>query len=250
MLPALQAISLTRPTLLSPIPSYAEYRTAQLRRPRSSPVSPTEERAWMREDGVIGHLNRATWGRSNSTEPGLYAATTLDDTRPPTASSSAHSTPPHHYASLSYAAVPRVQRAGVSSMDVQPLSNRASSSRYQCSYCTKRFSRPSSLKIHENSHTGAKPFQCPEPGCGRHFSVMSNMRRHQKTHKMSTPPQQFAALRNPASTHRLLDNQHHINDFPHPLMQDRVAGPSVLNGMQAESPPNMRFKPRSFTSPT
>jgi hypothetical protein len=165
MLPALQAISLTRPTL-SPVPSYAEYRTAQLRRPRSSPISPTEERTWMHEDRVIGHLNRVTWGRSNSTEPGLYAST-LDDTRPPTASSSAHSTPPHHYASLSYAAAPRgtsanaqvnavikdsllsltVQRAGSVAMDAVPLSNRASSSRYQCSYCTKRFSRPSSLKV-------------------------------------------------------------------------------------------------------
>ncbi|KAI8085431.1 hypothetical protein BDF21DRAFT_307881, partial [Thamnidium elegans] len=50
--------------------------------------------------------------------------------------------------------------------------------RYVCPYCYKKFSRPSSLRIHTYSHTGEKPFVCTEPGCGRHFSVQSNMRRH------------------------------------------------------------------------
>ncbi|KAI8384409.1 uncharacterized protein BYT42DRAFT_472460, partial [Radiomyces spectabilis] len=49
--------------------------------------------------------------------------------------------------------------------------------RYPCQYCPKRFTRPSSLKTHEYSHTGEKPFECEE-GCGRRFSVHSNMRRH------------------------------------------------------------------------
>ncbi|CAG8559168.1 37282_t:CDS:2 [Gigaspora margarita] len=59
--------------------------------------------------------------------------------------------------------------------------------RYQCPYCTKRFSRPSSLKIHINSHTGEKPFVCTEPGCGRRFSVHSNMRRHLRVHRIGRP---------------------------------------------------------------
>ncbi|PKC08720.1 hypothetical protein RhiirA5_260680, partial [Rhizophagus irregularis] len=54
--------------------------------------------------------------------------------------------------------------------------------RYQCPYCSKRFSRPSSLRIHTYSHTGEKPFVCTEPGCGRKFSVQSNMRRHLRVH--------------------------------------------------------------------
>ena len=33
------------------------------------------------------------------------------------------------------------------------------------------------------SHTGEKPFECNVDGCGRHFSVVSNLRRHQKVHK-------------------------------------------------------------------
>ncbi|TFK54211.1 hypothetical protein OE88DRAFT_1625056, partial [Heliocybe sulcata] len=54
--------------------------------------------------------------------------------------------------------------------------------KYECPYCGKGFNRPSSLKIHINSHTGEKPFMCPQEGCGRTFSVLSNMRRHARVH--------------------------------------------------------------------
>jgi uncharacterized Zn-finger protein len=46
----------------------------------------------------------------------------------------------------------------------------------ECSYCFKRFDRPSALKTHLNSHTGEKPFECSK--CFQRFSVKSNMRRH------------------------------------------------------------------------
>ncbi|KAI8066582.1 hypothetical protein BC940DRAFT_302500 [Gongronella butleri] len=55
--------------------------------------------------------------------------------------------------------------------------------RYKCCYCQKGFSRPSSLRIHIYSHTGEKPFECPEQGCSRKFSVQSNMRRHLRVHR-------------------------------------------------------------------
>ncbi|KAJ7668925.1 hypothetical protein B0H17DRAFT_949637, partial [Mycena rosella] len=50
---------------------------------------------------------------------------------------------------------------------------------------------PSSLRIHANTHTGARRgVQMPAPGCGRAFNVNSNMRRHFRNHKTTTfaPP--------------------------------------------------------------
>ena len=52
--------------------------------------------------------------------------------------------------------------------------------RYICQTCSKAFSRPSSLRIHSHSHTGEKPFKCPHSGCGKAFSVRSNMKRHER----------------------------------------------------------------------
>ncbi len=55
--------------------------------------------------------------------------------------------------------------------------------KHKCKVCDKRFTRPSSLQTHMYSHTGEKPYACDADGCGRHFSVVSNLRRHRKVHK-------------------------------------------------------------------
>jgi len=59
----------------------------------------------------------------------------------------------------------------------------SSQKKHKCKICDKRFTRPSSLQTHMYSHTGEKPFSCDIDGCGRHFSVVSNLRRHKKVHR-------------------------------------------------------------------
>ncbi|KAJ4483194.1 hypothetical protein J3R30DRAFT_1743411 [Lentinula aciculospora] len=84
----------------------------------------------------------------------------------------------------------KLEEAGHSSLRVPPRSGDLPSTvalpaKYECSHCGKGFNRPSSLKIHLNSHTGEKPFICPIEGCGRSFSVLSNMRRHARVHNQT-----------------------------------------------------------------
>ncbi|KAG0042776.1 hypothetical protein BGZ83_012199 [Gryganskiella cystojenkinii] len=74
------------------------------------------------------------------------------------------------------------------------LESTSPSSRYQCQYCHKQFSRPSSLRIHTYSHTGERPFKCSEEGCGRQFSVQSNMRRHLRVHRLGRMRADFGSL--------------------------------------------------------
>ncbi|KAF7321736.1 hypothetical protein MKEN_00695300 [Mycena kentingensis (nom. inval.)] len=86
--------------------------------------------------------------------------------------------------------VARYQSSGMSSYAL-PDASFGSTAKYECSYCQKAFTRPSSLKIHLNSHTGEKPFVCPVDGCGRSFSVLSNMRRHARHTLATSPPRKY-----------------------------------------------------------
>ncbi|KZT60937.1 hypothetical protein CALCODRAFT_409394, partial [Calocera cornea HHB12733] len=52
--------------------------------------------------------------------------------------------------------------------------------KFQCSVCEKAFPKASTLQTHMSTHTGERPYECPVKGCGKRFSVQSNMRRHQK----------------------------------------------------------------------
>lgn len=69
----------------------------------------------------------------------------------------------------------------------------SSQKKHKCKVCDKRFTRPSSLQTHMYSHTGEKPFACDVEGCGRHFSVVSNLRRHRKVHKNDNSSKESAS---------------------------------------------------------
>jgi uncharacterized Zn-finger protein len=78
---------------------------------------------------------------------------------------------------------PELRRGNlIDSVDVYPYEK---GKKHKCHICSKRFNRPSSLRIHVNTHTGATPFRCPYPTCGREFNVNSNMRRHYRNHLAS-----------------------------------------------------------------
>ncbi|KAK0221226.1 hypothetical protein EDD85DRAFT_779571, partial [Armillaria nabsnona] len=92
--------------------------------------------------------------------------------------------------------------------------------KHVCTVCNKRFNRPSSLRIHVNTHTGATPFRCPFPGCGRGFNVNSNMRRHYRNHTNSSNGSVVPAPLSSSPSHTLssspphsslLYNKHQIN---------------------------------------
>jgi hypothetical protein len=90
--------------------------------------------------------------------------------------------------------------------------------KYPCQYCKKAFTRPSSLRIHTYSHTGERPYVCPDPSCGRKFSVQSNLKRHAKVHHQNN--QQHNAMGN-----------HHTRQHPPPgphAMMGRGPQPGVF----------------------
>ncbi|KAJ7062563.1 hypothetical protein C8F01DRAFT_1056391 [Mycena amicta] len=72
--------------------------------------------------------------------------------------------------------------------------------KHVCPQCGKRFNRPSSLRIHVNTHTGATPFRCPYPNCGRAFNVNSNMRRHYRNHSVALSAAAGAVSARPGSS--------------------------------------------------
>ncbi|KAI0062907.1 hypothetical protein BV25DRAFT_1824957 [Artomyces pyxidatus] len=78
--------------------------------------------------------------------------------------------------------------SGLNSAQLEQASG--SSAKYECTYCGKGFTRPSSLKIHLHSHTGERPYACTFEGCDRTFSVQSNMRRHARTHTQTGQAQE------------------------------------------------------------
>ncbi|CAH0383709.1 unnamed protein product [Bemisia tabaci] len=53
--------------------------------------------------------------------------------------------------------------------------------------CGKQYSSFHHLKVHDRSHTGAKPFECPIEGCDRSFATSYSRKAHIRTHTGEKP---------------------------------------------------------------
>jgi hypothetical protein len=61
---------------------------------------------------------------------------------------------------------------------------------HTCKECGKGFKQASDLRKHTRVHTGEEPYMCPWPGCGKRFSVNSNMHAHHRLHQQPRPPKE------------------------------------------------------------
>ncbi|XP_071260893.1 uncharacterized protein [Salvelinus alpinus] len=52
--------------------------------------------------------------------------------------------------------------------------------RFLCMFCSKGFSCPQKVEIHQRVHTGVKPFSCTQ--CHMRFAQACNLKRHQRVH--------------------------------------------------------------------
>ncbi|KAJ2736770.1 hypothetical protein IW152_000524 [Coemansia sp. BCRC 34962] len=131
---------------------------------------------------MIGRFNMG--GMPSNSAPGAIP------TPPPPASSMQsphqhqHQPPPlgSSASSMSVSSTP-TRPMGMPRMNSHGQSSTTQRKRYLCTVCQKMFARPSTLSTHMHSHTGEKPYECTWDGCEKRFSVMSNLRRHQRIHE-------------------------------------------------------------------
>ncbi|KAI9248596.1 hypothetical protein BY458DRAFT_483591 [Sporodiniella umbellata] len=95
---------------------------------------------------------------------------------------------------------------------------------YTCNECQKPFSRPSALKTHSYTHTGEKPHACDKLGCGRRFTVISNLRRHLRVHQQPHSRRRLTAQERKAQVERLIHKTVY-DSLPSPPLSDTTFSP-------------------------
>jgi hypothetical protein len=115
-----------------------------------------------------------------------------------------------------------------------------SEDQYICSTCNEAFSRPSSLRIHSHSHTGEKPYKCRQNGCGKAFSVRSNMKRHEHgchagANQETLRPYSLTPARDRAGSGRVPPLDFHIVGKSYVTKADRATAERQANDHSSNS---------------
>lgn len=120
--------------------------------------------------------------------------------------------------------------------------------RYLCTVCKKMFARPSTLATHLHSHTGEKPFECTWDGCGKRFSVMSNLRRHQRIHERQR--EKFASMQPTAAAATTTQPAKRTKKKKQAESDDEsTSGSNTPLAAQMNSMPPIQYQPRQQLPP-
>merc|ERR1712142_622809 len=85
---------------------------------------------------------------------------------------------------------------------------------YCCRYCGRSFATKQTLDGHINTHTGARPYECPD--CGKTYRHRSMLRVHRKTKHAGSIEYKCKVCQLPFDTKQHLNNHSrvHTGDKP------------------------------------
>lgn len=141
-----------------------------------------------------------------------------------------------------------VQSEAVSSTGLHPQAA-VPTSKLQCKFCMKVFSRTWTLNVHMRTHTGERPYRCMV--CDKAFSDKSNMRQHtlihteQKQYKCPGCHQSFAQKRY-MKKHHAETCRRKGNDPDNAILQSAPEDTRITDTTSSENKSPVRKPQKSF----